>query len=505
MQVTEALTSRRTRTAVVPVLVPVAVMTALGLWGLDRGTIWRDEGATFQVARRSLPEIWWLLHHVDAVHGLYYLLMHPVLALHPGEVMLRLPSVAAAAAAAGLVAVLGARLVRPRVGLWAGLLYAITPVAGHYAQEGRSYAAVAAGAVGATLLLLRAVARTGTGGRAWWAYGAAVTGTALLHELAALLLLAHAATLLLSRVPRAVWRAWGAAAGGCALALLPLLLVSRGQAGQVAWLRAPDGQEADRLLHSFLGYPEPLFVAQLLLALCAVAAPLPRPGRLSAATVALPLLLVPPAVLFAVSQRAPLYHERYVLFALAGAPLLVAAGADRVAGAAGAVLRRSGAVVRPGAAVVAGVVGVVGAFWWQLPVLRQDRAAGHGSERHAAISAVAARELRAGDRVLYLPSIARRVSLVYPKAFRGTRDLALRESAVASGTLYGEEFAPTALARRLAAVDRVWVLTDPPALRAQPPREAAAERVKVAVLERRFRVRATYRQPGAELRLYVRR
>lgn len=106
---------------------PVLVMLALGLWRLDRGGMWRDEAATFQVSRRSVPQIWHLLHHVDAVHGLYYLFMHVVLAVDPSEVALRLPSVIGAAATAGLVAALGVRLCRPRVGLWAGLLYAVTP------------------------------------------------------------------------------------------------------------------------------------------------------------------------------------------------------------------------------------------------------------------------------------------------------------------------------------------------------------------------------------------
>src|SRR5689334_16170434 len=93
--------------AVLAVLVPMTVMFTLGLWGLDRDGMWRDEAATFQVARRTVPQIWHLLHSVDAVHGLYYLLMHPVLAVHPGEVMLRLPSVCGATAAAGLVGALG--------------------------------------------------------------------------------------------------------------------------------------------------------------------------------------------------------------------------------------------------------------------------------------------------------------------------------------------------------------------------------------------------------------
>ncbi|WP_333763994.1 glycosyltransferase family 39 protein, partial [Streptomyces sp. IBSBF 2390] len=166
--------------------------------------MWRDEAVTFQVGRRTVPQIWRLLHDVDAVHGLYYLVMHPVLAVHPGEVVLRLPSACAAAVTAALVAALGTHLVRPRVGLWAGLLYAVAPMAGHYAQEGRSYALVAAGATGATLLFVRAV-RTGS----WWAYGTALGVTCWLHEFAVLLLLAHAVSLALARAGGAVWRGWG--------------------------------------------------------------------------------------------------------------------------------------------------------------------------------------------------------------------------------------------------------------------------------------------------------
>ena len=168
----------------------MAVMLTIGLWGLDRGGMWGDESVTFQVAQRTVPQIWRLLHDVDAVHGLYYLFMHAVLTVHPSEVVLRLPSVCAATATAGLVAALGVRLAGPRVGLWAGVLYAITPMTGHYAQEGRSYALVAAGVAGATLLLVRAVDTRGA--RAWWPYGTVVALTCVLHELAVPVLGAHA-------------------------------------------------------------------------------------------------------------------------------------------------------------------------------------------------------------------------------------------------------------------------------------------------------------------------
>ncbi|MFI6465266.1 hypothetical protein [Streptomyces sp. NPDC050538] len=298
-------------------------MLALGLWGLDRGGMWGDEGVTFLVGRRTVPQIWHLLHGVDAVHGLYYLLMHAVLTVHPGEVTLRLPSVCGAAATAGLVAALGVRLARPRVGLWAGLLYAITPLTGHYAQEGRSYALVAAGVAGATLLLVRALE-----GRPWWPYGAVLAVTFLLHEFAVLVLCAHALTLAAARVPRATWLGWARATGVAMGTLLPLAWISQRQSAQVAWLRIPDWDTTERLARDFLAVTPTgiVFWTSLLLILLGLGA-----GRL--ASVALPLLLVPPVLLLTVSQFRPLFHERYVLYALAGAPLLVAAGADRLVGA----------------------------------------------------------------------------------------------------------------------------------------------------------------------------
>ncbi|MER6471119.1 glycosyltransferase family 39 protein, partial [Streptomyces collinus] len=305
-------------------------MLALGVWGLDRSGMWRDEAVTFQVARRTVPQIWRLLHGVDAVHGLYYLLMHAVLTVRPGEVVLRLPSVCAAALTAGLVAALGARLVRPRAGLWAGLLYAVSPMAGHYAQEGRSYALVAAGATGATLLFVRAV-RTGS----WWAYAVVLGLTCWLHEFAVLLLLAHAPALALARVGARVWRGWGRAAGAVCAVLVPMVLVSRAQSAQVAWLREPTWDTAAGLLRSCLGPTDAVYAVCLVLAAVGLTGVVGRRGEPTCAGVALPLLVVPPAALMLASQVAPLYVDRYVLYALSGAPLLVAAGAERVATALG--------------------------------------------------------------------------------------------------------------------------------------------------------------------------
>lgn len=485
------------RTEVLAVAVPAAVMSAVGLWGLDRGGIWRDEAVTFQVARRTVPQIWRLLHGVDAVHGLYYLFMHVVLAVHPGEVVLRLPSVCGAAATAALVAALGALLARPRVGLWAGLLYAVTPLAGHYAQEGRSYALVAAGAAGATLLLARALDEglRGPSGRTWWAYGGVVALTCVLHELAVFVLCAHALTLALLRAPRQVWGSWVRAAGAAVVVLLPLVVVSRGQSQQVEWLPVPDWGSAERLLRGFTAGPRGA-VFWGCLALMAVGLSV---GRVAA--FAAPLMIVPPVFLMLLSQVKPLYHDRYVLYALAGAPLLIAAGADRLAGLAGLAGRRS----RSWAVTAAGVSAVALVFLHLLPLHREYRTLAHRPDDLAAVSALATREVRPGDPVLFLPSLGRRTALAYPKGFRGVRDLALKAPGPESGTLYGREVGPRELRRRLASVNRLWVFAEPYALRSRWFPGEPTERLKLVEVEERFVPRWEGERDGVTLRLYVRR
>ncbi|MER7187039.1 glycosyltransferase family 39 protein [Streptomyces hyaluromycini] len=486
-------------------------MLAVGFWGLHRGGMWRDEAVTYQVARRTVPQIWRLLHGVDAVHGLYYLLMHVVLAAdpgHPGEVVLRLPSVCAAAVTAGLVAALGSRLARPRVGLWAGLLYAVTPLVGHYAQEGRSYALVAAGATGATLLFVRAVREEGR--RAWCRYGVVLGVTCWLHEFAVLLLLAHAGTLALARSSGRVWRGWGCAAGGVVLSLLPMVVVSHGQSAQVAWLREPDVETAQELLRQYLGPTDRVYWACLALGLLGLTRLVGRRGEVTLAAVALPLAVLPPVALMLASQLTPLYVDRYVLYALAGGPLLVALGADRVAGMLSrlwshgtAIAPRSPAPRSP-ALTLAGVLAVVLAFTHQVPLLRADRVPGNRADNLGAVAAAVARVLRPGDPVLFLPAHARGAELAYPADFTSTRDVALAEPGPASGTLYGREVGAGTLRRRLAGVDEVWAVMEKYALVSGYRPRLATERAKWAVLNQEFVLREEMVIDRVALRLYVR-
>ncbi|QLE72296.1 hypothetical protein FGW37_12410 [Streptomyces rectiverticillatus] len=495
---------RPTRAAVLAVSLPAAVMLVLGLWGLDRGTMWRDESATFQVARRSLPELWHVLGTIDAVHGLYYALMHAVLAVRPDEIALRLPSVAASAATAALVGALGCRLARPRVGLWAGLLYAVTPFVSHYAQEGRSYALVATGAALATWLLVRA-AEHGSYGR-WAGYGAVVAGTALLHEFAVLLLPAHAVTLLLSRVPRRTWQRWGCAAAAACLPLIPLVIVSRGQSAQVSWIRTPGRPEAEALVKAFAGPGQPVLGAVLLLAVVALLASArgwrqaPRRGVPGLTAVALPWALVPPVLLYAAAQHQPLFLDRYLLFCLAGIPLLAAAGADRLLGLVP--WRRT--------VTAAGAAAVLAAFVAQLPLQERERLPTSRGDELAPVAAAAAQRARPGDAVLFLPLYERRVALAYPRDFTGLRDLTLKRSPAASGTLFGEEVTTAALRDRLARLpsgSRVWVVGDTNTVGTRWFHAQRAESAKVAALAafcREEREEAVFVR-GGSVSLYVRR
>ncbi|MFI8520729.1 glycosyltransferase family 39 protein [Streptomyces sp. NPDC085481] len=436
------------------VLVPAAVMLGIGMWGIDRGTMWRDESATFQIARRSVPEIWRLLGELDAVHGLYYLLVHAALAVRADEVMLRLPSVLGATCTAGLIAAIGCRLARPRVGLWAGLLYAATPFASFYAQEGRSYALVAAGAALATWCLVNAVERDSF--RGWAGYAAAVAGTALLHEFALLMLAAHGATVLSARSRPGAWRRWAAAAGTAVVPVVPLAVLSSRQGDQISWIQEPGAEELRLLAVQFAGPDARVLTAAAVLAGLAVLWPLRRTGTVGLTAVALPLVVLPVAALFTLSLVKPLFVDRYLLFAFAGVPLLVAAGLERSLGALRA------APWRP-VVTAAGVAAVAAAFWCQLPFHQQERGKDGRIDDLRQVAAYVAAKTRPNDAVVFVPSYQRHIFLSYDQEFAGRRDIALKTSAAASGTFYGEELDAPGIGKRIGAERRVWVVAWPSA------------------------------------------
>ncbi|MER7399383.1 glycosyltransferase family 39 protein [Streptomyces sp. NPDC000151] len=480
--------------------VPALLALALGCWGITREhSMWRDEAATWQAARRSLPEIWHLVGQVDVVHGVYYALMHAAFALGgPNLVALRLPSVLAVAAAAAVTAATGRRLAGPWAGLAAGLVLALIPNIQHYAQEGRSYALVTACVAAATWFLVRG-ADAARKSRGWWAgYAAAVLCAALLNWFSLLVLPAHAVTVLLARRRglRGVLVRWCGAAGLAVAGALPLVLASRSQAEQVSWIKP-------------VAWTTLLGIAALVLAGLVCARVPCGPGKirktrpvpaLSLASVALPLLAVPQAGLLLASLARPLYLDRYVLFTNIGFALpagLAVATAVRALAVRGLPVR----LRIPGGALLAGVTAL--GFLALLPVetgLRSPQSRVDDVLRAAEV--VAARSI-SGDGVVFLPAARRDTELVSPAAFAGLDDLALRQGPVAGGTLKGVEHPPARIRAEMLAHRRIVLVTDaaPPASRPVPAREATKQRV----LARHFARIGSTETRGRRVDVYVRK
>ncbi|MET9882600.1 hypothetical protein ABZZ20_05450 [Streptomyces sp. NPDC006430] len=420
--------------------------------------MWRDESVTWQAAHRPLAGLWDLLGQVDAVHGLYYLLMHAVFLVWDGGGptsgglwALRLPSVAATALAAAGVSAVAHRLAGERAALLSGLTYAVLPPVQAYAQEGRSYALVAAAVVWATYLMLR---------ERWVAYTAVLLLGCWLHEFAALALLAHACWARRSQ-------GWRRSAGVVVVLLLPLALVSARQAQQqLGWLGRPSWQD-------WAAYGVVAAVALLLARGPAVPRELVR--------VALPLVLLPPGLLMAVSLAHPWYVDRYVLYALAGLALLAG---PRLAAAHG---------WRPWALVAALLLPL---GWWsawlRTPDSRKDDV--------LAVAAVVRERARPGDAVLFMPSRRREWLLSSPEAYEGLRDLALDRSPAASHSLQGTELPTAQIWTRLVDAPRVVALLDPARQPLDPyPREA----VKRQTLASHFDLCSMDEVRGARIAVYA--
>ncbi|KOU49325.1 glycosyltransferase family 39 protein [Streptomyces californicus] len=501
-------------------LIPAVWTVVLGLWGLSRqNSVWRDEAATWQVARRSTGDIVRMLEHVDVVHSLYYLCMHGLFAgFGPSTTVLRLPSVLAVAAAAACVALIGHRLAGAYVGLGAGLALGLLPAVQFYLQEGRPYALVAAGSAVSTLLLVNAL-RGRARKRTWAAYACAVLVCGWLNWLALLILPAHLITLLWSRAPRGVRVRWAVAAGAATAGVLPLALFSLDQSGQVSWVppltwhmmigpaillaigglggllgrRTGTGTgTAERT--GAAGRTDRTGRADRTDLADRAGRPGPVTGSPSVAAVGLPLLAVPQLGLIGLSLVKPLFVDRYILFSLLGLALLIGALIGR---AVDEVARRS----RPAARCVLPVLVAVAL----VALLPQSLAKRSPASRVDDVLAAAERTRQLkhdGDGVLFIPAARRDTWLVTPDAFTGTRDIALAETPEKSGTLKGVEASPARVRAAMLAQRRILLVTD--ATGVARPTRGRRDRTKAEVLATHFTLVSDERIRGRRVAVYER-
>jgi mannosyltransferase len=314
----------------------IAVFAAVisGAWAC-RPSLWFDEGATISAsASRTLPELWKLLGHIDAVHGLYYLLMHGWFAIFPPtEFWSRVPSALAIGAAAAGVTVFTRQFVPGRAtAVCAGVVFAILPRTTWAGMEARSYAFAAAAAIWLTVLLVTAVRRNRP--RLWVSYALALVLAILLNLNLVLLVPVYAVMLPLlapkkSRKSPVIW--WAVSSAVAVGITTPFMVFAHNQVSQVNWIYPVSWHYAfDIILRQYFDHSVPFAVLTAVLIVAAVVARL-RGVRapagdmrslllICAAWIVLPMGLI--VVYSAISE--PIYYPRYLIFTAPAAAVFMA-------------------------------------------------------------------------------------------------------------------------------------------------------------------------------------
>jgi mannosyltransferase len=299
-----------------------ALTVVLSLAGASRPSLWFDEAATISASNnRSLGEMWQLLGHIDAVHGLYYLLMRGWFAFSPAtEFWSRVPSGLAVGVAAAGVVVLAKRFSSRLVAVCSGVVFAILPRTTWAGIEARSYAFTAVAAVWLTILLVAAVRRARPS--LWLLYAFVLLLAILLNVCLVFLVPVYGALLavLSARRSTVIW--WAATSTAVVLALTPFMLFAHGQTFAVAWI-FPIGTRTvgDVAVQQYFDQSVPFAVGAGVVIAAALVVGWRRPDRRPNSNtrtllrVALAWILIPTTALIGYSAAVePLYYPRYLCF-----------------------------------------------------------------------------------------------------------------------------------------------------------------------------------------------
>lgn len=402
---------------------------------------------------------------INRVRLLFYLLVKAALAIHDLVTSARLVSVAAMTGTVLLLALLGRTLGAPGVGVAAAVVLVVMPLASRWAQDARPAALVTLAATAAGWRLT-AAARPSARRAQWVAYGACVVMLGVTNVLGLLLLPAHGVYLALTR-PWHLQRRWLAAtAAGLAL-LVPWLLLTVSQRDQVAWIEAPHLYDLTGLfIHAFGSRPAVVAVFLGTVLTIAICRGLPGGCAGDLFVLGAAWAVIPPGLLWMVSFAWPLWDLHYVIFALPGLALLVAAQTAVLTVAMTRRLRRPShslgrpAVAALGRPAVAGAVAAILAMVGAPDQLAyRDPATGHDGEDTTAVAAYLRQHAKPGDGILFSPLALQDLEATFPQDFSGLEALGLARAPVQSGTLHGERVLPEELPGRLAGRDRIWLLT----------------------------------------------
>jgi len=431
---------------------------AVSLIGAARPSYWYDEAATISASySRTLGQLWQMLGNVDAVHGLYYLVMHGWFTVFPPtEFWARAPSGLAVGGAAAGVVVLGKQFSTRTVAVSSGLICAILPRATWAGIEARPYALSMMAAVWVTVLLVHAARRDTAW--IWLAYAIALAMSILLDIYLVLVLLAHIVFIGLYRRTRPVVVSFiGASVLACG-AVTPLVLTAVGQVHQIVWI-APIGHRTleDVAVQQYFERSPPFTIVSALVVATAVVWWLCTSARLARRdrqllTLAVAWLAIPTALILAWSAFVnPVYTPRYLCFTAPAMALVLGVCVGALA-------------VTPWAAAAVVTVFALAAGPNYLLVQRGPYAK-YGMDYSQVADLITAKAapgdcLLVNDTVAFMPAPMRPLLAARPDAYRKLIDLSLWQRATDRNDVFDTNLIPEASAGPLGDCRVVWIITE---------------------------------------------
>ena len=314
----------------------IVALSALlrGLFLSDK-SLWLDE--TFSVWMAQLDGRHFLtVLMAEPYMMLYYVLLHFWLGLGESEFVVRSLSVLFAVATIPMLYALGARLFGARAGLLGALLLAVNAFHIMHAQNTRSYSLLTFLVTTSSLFFVKSIEHPTR--RHWVGYVLTSVLGVYSHSYAALVLVAHVASLVFLPRRAVPWKSLVWSLSSIALLLLPLaMLVLMGGAQKYTWIPEAGFFTVLRAFSALAGAGgPPLLVAYLLC--CLIALFQAMRGKSSAATAYWPWqygflltwLFVPFILTLAVSVVIPAFSMRYLIICLPPVVLLAAFGIARV-------------------------------------------------------------------------------------------------------------------------------------------------------------------------------
>ena len=439
-----------------PLIVGV-LAAALSLGGAARPSFWYDEAATISAAySRSLPQLWHMLGNVDAVHGLYYLLMHAWFQIvPPTEFWSRAPSGLAVGGAAAGVVVLGRQFSSRTVALAAGVICAILPRSTWAGVEARPYAMSMMTAVWLTVLLVYTARRESRW--LWLAYGVGLATSILLDIYLALLLLAHAVFIVAWWRTRGVVVRFAVTSVLTVCALAPFVIEAVGQTGQLKWI-APIGHRTieDVLVQQYFERSPPFAVLAALVIATAITLWLRTSGSFAIhdrqlLTLAVAWLVIPTVLIVGWSALVhPIYTPRYLAFTAPAMALILGVCVGGVA-------------AKPWVATA-----IVGLFTIAAApnYIRAQRNpyAKYGMDYSQVADLITAKAapgdcLLVNDTVTFMPAPMRPLLAARPDAYRKLIDLTLWQRATDRNEVFDTNLIPEVVAAPLSHCGVVWIIT----------------------------------------------